>query len=112
MDGGPSGFLIVIFLVGLVCLIEFFHIGWLVLKIRENSEIQTEVLRAIFPKISGQDWTGIEGKITMTPTADALGAVKVLGKEVKCISKSRIVSYGARVKIIGKDGTVLIVEPL
>ncbi|MGH9405576.1 MAG: hypothetical protein ACRD3D_07050, partial [Terriglobia bacterium] len=93
---------------------EFFHIGYLVVKIGKSSAAQTAILRVIALKLRDNDWTGLEGEIISPPDGireGEQGLISILGTKVRCVSRVQL-WYGSHVRVTGKEGDLLVVEPV
>jgi membrane-bound ClpP family serine protease len=99
------------YVLGVLVLVEFFHIGYLVARIRKESRSQTVMLRIALGIMSGQE--SIVGK---TGTADGYmdkkkpnGSVLIEGETWDCRATG-VVYNMSKVRVTGFAGPFLIVE--
>jgi membrane protein implicated in regulation of membrane protease activity len=90
-------------IVGIVVVIEFFHIGYLVSAIRKQATKQTKLLLASTGCLVGKD-----GDMLTYPLRETWGRVRVLGEDWDCVTTEHIPT-GAKVKVKAVDGILLMV---
>lgn len=102
---------IVGYVLGVLVLVEFFHVGHLVAAIRKNSKSQTIMLRIALGIMSGQG--GILGKFGTAQThmgpANPRGSVLIDGETWDCRATGQIDNL-SKVRVTGFVGAVLVVE--
>jgi len=102
---------IVGYILAVLALVEFFHIGYLVSAIRKNSKCQTAMLRIALGIISGKET--IVGNLGTAQCymdkANPFGSVRIDGETWDCRAAGQVNNM-AKVRVIGFAGPNLIVE--
>ena len=94
---------VVAWIVGIVAVVEFFHIGYLVNAIRKEAKKQTKLLFASAGCLVGKD-----GDMQTYLQPGTWAKVRVLGEDWDCWSTENIAA-GVKVKVKGVDGILLAV---